>query len=398
MAFYDGYGNSVQLNVDGGGSGVTLAQHIVENPNLANPNEFEVGWVGTNGTLSTANTGTRTTNYIPCAPGQIVTVGGITRYNHNPWFVATNKVFACLAYCFFDASYNAIGGATGRPDVSGGITAPDGAAFIRVTFFSDVGGGYLDVNHLELMFVHVGELFCDSPKMWFADGIERQWISSDMVSYADLLPHAGKTWVLFGDSLTDKYGGHGWDMSTVPDAFGAWTDYFWASKIARRHGLVLDNRAKSGSNINISSVYNDVSGVYMLDAFLAEVEAGTVEQPAIITIGFGSNTITDEIGTMENTSADTSTVYGATKYYIERLREVCPESIIMFILPPDSNWQRDVDGGREAIKAVCDSMRMPYINMLTESGITADMLPDGVHLGSKQSNNLYAHAVESRLF
>lgn len=396
MAFYDGQGNIIILPTTSGDN--VLTEHIVENPNLANPSEFVIGWVGTDGKLSTVNTGTRTTNYIPCSPGQIVTVGGINAYDHNPWFFATSYVVACLAYCFFDSDKNAVGGESGRPSVSGGITVPEGASYIRVTFFNDAAAGALDVDHLEKMFVHVSDKLCTEPKYWFENDTEKRYIFPDLVSYVDAFPYAGKTWVLFGDSLTDGYGGHGWDMSTVPEAMGAWTDYFWASKIARRHGLILDNRAKSGSNINVSSVYTDVSGVTILDAFLAEIAAGTIDQPAIITVGFGTNTLTSEIGTDENTSADTATVYGATKYFIEQLRTNCPESVILFILPPTSNWGRDVDGGREAIKTVCDNYGMPYINMLTESGITADMLPDGVHIGTKQANNLYAHTVERRLF
>jgi hypothetical protein len=31
--------------------------------------------------------------------------------------------------------------------------------------------------------------------------------------------------------------------------------------------------------------------------------------------------------------------------------------------------------------------------MEAESGITVDMLPDGVHISSRQANNLYYHAM-----
>ena len=55
--------------------------------------------------------------------------------------------------------------------------------------------------------------------------------------------------------------------------------------------------------------------------------------------------------------------------------------------------QKGVPLGREAMKAVCEEYRVPYINMYTESGITSDMLSDGVHIGTEQSANLYYHAM-----
>lgn len=197
-------------------------------------------------------------------------------------------------------------------------------------------------------------------------------------------------WTLFGDSLTDTYGGH--DLLS---------NYF-ASKIAKEFGMELDNRAKSGSNIyrGGSGNYVNVSGMIKIDEFVSELEAGTIEQPDYITIAFGTNSFTTELGSNEDTSETDTTVYGATKKFIETLREKCPNSVFGFVLSPKQDWgtndaqnKRAVDAARAAIKTVCEEYGVPYIDMSTQSGITVDMLPDGIHISNAQSQNLYYHAM-----
>lgn len=211
-----------------------------------------------------------------------------------------------------------------------------------------------------------------------------------MLTSASKSPLVGASWVLFGDSLTDNYGGH--------DLTG---DYF-ATKIAREFNMSFDNRAKSGSNIyrGGSGNYTSVSGMIKLDEFTAEIDAGTTEQPDYITIAFGTNSFTAQIGTNEDTAETDTTVYGATKRFIEVLREKCPKSVFGFVLSPKQNWGssdpqnlRAVDAARAAIKSVCDEYGVPYIDMSTQSGITAAMLPDGIHISNDQSQNLYYHAM-----
>jgi lysophospholipase L1-like esterase len=203
-------------------------------------------------------------------------------------------------------------------------------------------------------------------------------------------PLANSKWVLFGDSLTDNFGGH--DRSS---------EYF-ASKIANEFNMNLDNRAKAGSNIykGGSGNYVSVSGIVMLDEYLAEIEAGTTEQADYITVAFGTNTFKTELGTNDDTSATNTSVYGATKYFIEKIREKVPNAVLGFVLSPRQKWGssdpnnvRDLNGAREAIKTVCDEYGVPYIDMSTQSGITVDMLPDGIHISSEQSQKLYYHAM-----
>lgn len=211
-----------------------------------------------------------------------------------------------------------------------------------------------------------------------------------MLTSASKSPLVGAKWTLFGDSLTDNYGGH--DL----------TGSYFATKIAREFNMSFDNRAKSGSNIyrGGSGNYVSVSGMIKLDEFIAEIEAGTTEQPDYITIAFGTNSFAAQIGTNEDTSMTDTSVYGATKRFIEVLRTKCPKSVFGFVLPPKQNWgsadpskTRAIDAARTAIKTVCDNYGVPYIDMSTQSGITVDMLPDGIHISNDQSQNLYYHAM-----
>lgn len=204
-------------------------------------------------------------------------------------------------------------------------------------------------------------------------------------------PLAKAKWMLFGDSLTDAYGGH--DL----------TGKYFASKIAREFGMTLDNRAMDGSNIyrGGSGNYVSSSGMIKLDALVAEIDAGTTEQPDYITIAFGTNSFAAQIGTNADTSETDTSVYGATKRFIEVLREKCPKSVFGFVLSPKQQWPqssdpsglRAIDAARAAIKAVCDDYGVPYIDMSTQSGITVAMLPDGLHISNDQSQNLYYHAM-----
>lgn len=203
-------------------------------------------------------------------------------------------------------------------------------------------------------------------------------------------PMNNAKWVLFGDSLTDNYGGH--DKSSG----------YFAAKIANEFNLELDNRAKSGSNIYAggSGNYTNVSGIIKLDEYLAEIEAGTTEQADYITVAFGTNSFAAQLGTNEDTAETNTSVYGATKYFIEKIRENIPNAVLGFVLSPKQDWgsadpnnTRDVDGARTAIKTVCDEYGVPYIDMSTQSGITADMLPDGIHISNDQTQKLYYHAM-----
>lgn len=218
-------------------------------------------------------------------------------------------------------------------------------------------------------------------------------------------PYVNKTWTLFGDSLTDEYGGKDWNEYKGTQRYSegdarCWNGYKFASRIGRELRLTIDNRAYSGSNIYYSEggTYSSVNGITVLNAFIAEIEAGTIDCPDYITVAFGTNTYAASIGTVEDTSETTTTVYGATKYFIEKLRMLQENynshMVFGFVLPPQGNLAgRDGAGGRTAMKAVLDSAEyaVPYVDMWQVSGIRPDMLSDGVHIADKRTNNLYYH-------
>lgn len=222
-------------------------------------------------------------------------------------------------------------------------------------------------------------------------------------------PYVGKKWTLFGDSLTDEYGGKDWNEYKGTNRYAegdsrCWDGYKFASRIGRELRLTIDNRAHSGSNIYYSEggAYSSVNGITILNTLIAEIEAGTTECPDYITVAFGSNTSTGAIGTDTDTSETYTTTYGATKHFVEKLRYLQetynPQLVFGFVLPPQTVWSGSTERaskGREAIKAVLDSEEYstPYVDMWTESGITHSMLPDGVHISDERTNNLYYRAM-----
>ncbi|MCD7751003.1 MAG: SGNH/GDSL hydrolase family protein [Lachnospiraceae bacterium] len=422
MTLYDGKGNKVSADV--GSTSSIFTQHVIpeEDRNLFDPTGgYDTFLLFQAGTENTAFTNAVTTPYYEVTPGQIVSAGYIAKYYKNPWFEAVTWYERYFAIVFYDSSKTYIGAAensnfTGEANVMTGVEVPEGAAYVRISIWCYGSGSYYPAaENPEWMFVYIKDEPYTTPTYWFEDGIEKSYISPDIVGITALPPTHGKTWVIFGDSTADAYGGRDWQESTsnvggegwtADDYYVSWTGYFWASGIARELGLTIDNRAASGSNINISDVYTDVSGVYKLQEFIEELDAGTIEPPDYITMHFGANSLAREIGTADDTSENTDTVYGAMKYFIETLREKCPYASIGFVLPYQCMWSsqssiydesqsRSPYGGRNAMKAVLDTdeYHVPYIDLWTESGITTDMLCDNIHESTIEAMTKYYHAV-----
>ncbi len=218
-----------------------------------------------------------------------------------------------------------------------------------------------------------------------------------------------RKWLLFGDSTVDAYGGHNLEMSDSYQGGEGWTrenpdipwrGYFWASRIANEMNLEIDNRARSGSNINISTFYHEVSGIFILERFLKELEAGA-EVPDLITLHFGANTLRDEIGSV-NDAPGTDTVQAALKYFLDILREKCPKASIGVVLPYQCIWdgvspltdetcEHTSYGGYKALKAVMNTEKyqVPYLDLWETSGITVEDLPDMLHESSKEAQEKY---------
>lgn len=451
MGLINGRGTAIPT----GSSGVGGSKSKTYNPaNKLNPQNMSVGWVNTtvggSDTLNTANVNTRTTEAIAVSAGQIVSMGYITAYSQNPFFVATSHTEWCLAYAFFNSSGVVVSGATSRPTVTGGITVPSGASYVRVTFFNNSSAN--PVSNPEKFYVYVSSENVTEPTYYFTDDTET--LSAEDSQLWNLW---GKTWVMFGDSHVDAYYGEGWvskntilgyqydyaSTSTLrtyyigdlvqydgtvyraletnsEETFDStkWevasAPYCVGSRIARDFGLIMDNRGYSGTNLDdgANPATGSPTGVDAVNTLISEIEAGTTEMPDIITISFGTNGFDTHIGTSSDTSSTTTTAYGATKYIIEQLRTHCPNSAVGFILPPKVEWEGGEGGEvnssgrapkayREAMLAVLndDDYRVPYIDMWTDSGITFDMEHygngDGIHpFKTEQLRELYYHALK----
>lgn len=401
---YNGYGKPIENT--NGFFDVTYPEH---------PNLYDGSWfTGSidNGVLNTARYTCFSTDYIDISGGEYVYVQTASSFNVNPDKMAVCAIswFSCA---FYDGDKNYISGsAKTSTDTKEPLAVPDGAVYFRASWQVWGFDGTTAPNTSRYM-IAVADDNTATTLPWEdfrTTEYKSAYLKHENLTNTDRPLHEGKKWLLFGDSLTDNYGGHDWQKSTSSVGGDGWknsgeavpwTDYFWASKIARELGLVLDNRAKGGSNINVGSNgnYTDLCGINILNAFLAEIDAGA-EAPDFITVHFGSNAYMTQLGTVDDTSETTGTVCGAVKYFIEQIRTKCPNTVLGFVLPPQSDWgsnstSKSVEQGRATIKSVLDldEYSVPYVDLWKESGITVDMLPDGIHVSSKQANNLYYHAM-----
>lgn len=384
---YDINGNEINVGGESHGESRPVSQ---KNINLFDPTNYTIGVVTASG-FNPAQTSCIATDFIPVHPGQIVSAGYIKTQKHNPFYISafTQKVYG-ISF-FADKQSNRTSAVNASDN---GVAVPSGANFIRVSFMPD--GYYYPVQTPEIFFVCVADAVTDNPHPY---GITvDEWV-------CDHTPFYNKTWVMFGDSIFDSWGGHYWDAADITAAMQGgsdtskntpWSGKLFASRIASELGLKMDNRAKAGSNMcsETNTNYASVNGIIMLDAFLAEIEAETTEQPALITIAFGTNAYAEQCAREDPNALND--YRGATKYFIQKLREKCPNSVFGFILPYDNAGVHGTPGiGRAAIKSVLDAYpyQVPYVDLYTESGITVDLLPDGVHPGSYQANNLVYHAI-----
>lgn len=198
--------------------------------------------------------------------------------------------------------------------------------------------------------------------------------------------------VMFGDSLTDAYGGHVWNDNSDEKGF--------MTKIAQEFGVYFDNRAKSGTNFQRTSggVYKDLDGCDMVDAYVSD---DTHDNPDYCLFMFGANCWNNQIGDI--TSTDDKKLYGAVKYCIDAIRNAYPNCIVAIILEyPVADWQNGQKVphlAHEAIKDLITSSeydyRVPYLDLYQYNIRTVD-LRDGVHPAVTGVNKLH-HAIRGFL-
>lgn len=401
MAICDIWGN--RLNV-GGISGVINPKDCSffdgvypTFSNLLDPEKVTYGYLSEgNGALDTSKTTWFTTDFIevegkPCLYCERYTQSGVTE-------LYVNRV------AFYDSDRNFVSGAS---VATAAISIPTNAKYVRCCWGTSSCG--VNTYPYNIRFHFVGTAADNTAaylpfEYYFADKAAyiRAELKAAHIPLMQYSPHRGKHIVAYGDSLLDAYGGH--DLNKVPYNGDDSENDMPLVKICHEFGMTLDNRAKGGSNISTHATqgYTEVNGCAMLDAYVAEVNAGTAQAPDYILIAFGTNEYADYAGTADNTSAETEYFSGAIKYFIETIRTNFPSCVFGFVLPPQCDWSVSGNTYKDPAKARAvalevlaqDEYAVPYIDMWKDSGITAAMASDGVHVNKEGAGKvLYYHAL-----
>lgn len=402
MIFYDGHGNII--NQSGGISGTVTPKDCSffdsEYPtysNLFDPGKITYGYLEpSSGVVNESKADSWwTTEFIGIEGGAYLYC---EHYNSD----GTTEV-QCNRVSFYDADKKHISCTT----MSAPLAIPANAKYTRCCWGVDHCNVQTYPYNLRFFFVGVADDNSATAlpfEYYYADKTAyiKAEVKQDNIPLMKYSPLWGKHLVVFGDSLMDVHGGH--DLNKVPYNGDDSENDKPLVKICHEFNMTLDNRAKAGSNISTHTTqgYTDVNGKVMLDAYITEVNAGTAKAPDYILIAFGTNEYAANAGTAEDASSNTDTYAGAMKYFIETVRANFPSCVFGFVLPPQSDWSiasvtyKDPSKARDVALEVLalDDYAVPYINMWTESGITADMASDGVHVNKEGAGKiLYYHAL-----
>lgn len=181
---------------------------------------------------------------------------------------------------------------------------------------------------------------------------------------------SSKTMVMIGDSLTNWAGGNDAD-----DGF--------LKIVHNTTGIVTKNEGLAGAWWQTGDGQTNC-GVQRVNAIIADQRKYDL-YCFMLGTNAGSTTDTGE------TSSDTTTMSGAIRYCMEKLKEYDPTAQILVCLPPQraegNSTQETVNS---VIKKIVESYSVPTIDMYHESGIVpnttiADIgyLTDGLHLTEK---------------
>lgn len=218
--------------------------------------------------------------------------------------------------------------------------------------------------------------------------------------HGNLIPNAtiwsDKLWINFGDSLTQPG-----IASGNPQSSSSSSDIergtLYLDKCASEFGLTLDNRAIGGKRIyNLPTGDDGQNGIGMLDKLIASNVV-----PDLITIAYNGNVFSSTIGTDADTSeVTTNSTYGATKYFIEKIRQHYPNCIFAFVCPFMTSEANGYGGNHyyheanEVTRELCQRYGVPYLDLENRGNIdiTTDLTQDGVHPTSKQAQLKCYHA------
>ena len=180
----------------------------------------------------------------------------------------------------------------------------------------------------------------------------------------------GKTVMQLGDSNTAN------DMSSGTNEPNLGYHYV----LGKKYGYNYINNGHGGTawELRDDAEFDGNSGVSKVDRLLASGEL-----PDYLIIALGTNGTVN--GESTDTTENTHTLYGAVRYCLHRLKTEAPTLRLGVIIPLNRGQHCGViDAGQnvrnDIIRQVCREYSVPYADMMYESGITPDMLSDGLHL------------------
>lgn len=159
----------------------------------------------------------------------------------------------------------------------------------------------------------------------------------------------GKTFSVIGDSYL---AGNGLDKNLV-----------WTSLLAAKYGMEYNNYGVNGSTISNYVTTNNP----MVDRYTSIKN----NNPDIIIIEGGRNDYNKSVPIGEDGSLDTTTMKGASRYLITKLREKYPDALIVCFTVWEVGGKANSEGNMcsdygRALIDVCKDMNVPYINAMDQ--------------------------------
>lgn len=293
--------------------GVTFKQNILDS------SKFVVGGLSSNGTLNTGVINNYCSDYVPISP--------------NTNYYRLNTSVALIAYYDSDKVF------ISRPTINSGITSfrsPANAHYLRYT---DVKANMLaevfaTVQPTSYTPYNVGQYVMDEKYVF-------------ITSYTSKFK--GKTWVVFGDSITQGVGSSNESTMSYP------------SQIARMYGINIINKGITGASWQKDGVYDDICVLTQI----ANTDFTDVDYVTIFagTNDWGRDTL--PIGTPTDTFENT--LYGAINLSIERIIAANPNIKIAIISPMWRQRQSAGDNKDSDTMPLNGKYLIDYVNVILDA-------------------------------
>lgn len=208
-------------------------------------------------------------------------------------------------------------------------------------------------------------------------------VSDDFKKEVNKIHATSNVGVFIGDSLTNWGGGN--------DESG------FLKIVHDKTGIITKNEGLAGAWWQMGSGQT-ACGVQRVDTLISE---GRKYDLYCFLLGTNNGSPTDT----GETSADTSTMCGAIRYCLEKLKEYDPTSKILVCLPPQrAEGNENQEKVNEVIKSIANSYSVKTLDVYHESGIVpntkianTNYLSDGLHLnenGKQMLGDLLASEIK----